>query len=59
MEFAFLSLREAFGLSGNGRGGRAVRTSAALEPNAVSAKVRAAHHAFLARCGLNAVHADS
>jgi hypothetical protein len=28
-----------------------------LEPQAVSAKVRAAHHAFLARCGLNAVEA--
>jgi C4-dicarboxylate-specific signal transduction histidine kinase len=26
-----------------------------VEPKAVSAKVRAAHHAFLARCGLNAV----
>ena len=29
-----------------------------VEPKAVSAKVRAAHHAFLARCGLNAVQAD-
>ena len=30
-----------------------------VEPKAVSAKVRAAHHAFLARCGLNAVQPDS
>ena len=30
-----------------------------VEPKAVSAKVRAAHQAFLARCGLNAVQADS
>jgi C4-dicarboxylate-specific signal transduction histidine kinase len=30
-----------------------------MEPKAVSAKVRAAHRAFLARCGLNAVQADS
>src|ERR1700686_2584766 len=30
-----------------------------VEPKAVSAKVRAAHHAFLARCGLNAVQAVS
>jgi len=30
-----------------------------VEPKAVSAKVRAAHHAFLARCGLNAVQVDS
>jgi hypothetical protein len=28
-----------------------------LDPQAVSAKVRASHHAFLARCGLNAVEA--
>jgi toluene monooxygenase system protein E len=28
-----------------------------LQPKAVSANVRAAHHAFLARCGLNAVEA--
>jgi len=30
-----------------------------VEPKAVSAKARATHHAFLARCGLNAVQADS
>jgi hypothetical protein len=30
-----------------------------VEPKAVSAKVRAAHHAFLAGCGLNAFQADS
>jgi len=30
-----------------------------MEPRAVSGKVRHAHHAFLARCGLNAVQADS
>jgi signal transduction histidine kinase len=30
-----------------------------VEPIAVSAKVRAAHHAFLARCGLDAVQPDS
>jgi hypothetical protein len=30
-----------------------------VEPKAVSANVRAAHHAFLARCGLNAVQVDS
>ena len=51
---------EAFGLSGNGRGvelfGQAPRP---VEPKAVSAKVRAAHQAFLARCGLNAFQADS
>ncbi len=28
-----------------------------LDPQAVSAKVQAAHHAFLARCGLNAIEA--
>jgi signal transduction histidine kinase len=30
-----------------------------MEPRAVSGKVRHAHHAFLARCGLNAVQPDS
>lgn len=65
VEFAFSSLRERIGSSLRAyRGmervvelfGQALRP---VEPKAVSAKVRAAHHAFLARCGLNAVQADS
>ena len=30
-----------------------------VEPKAVSAKVRAVHHVFLARCALNVVEVDS